>query len=78
MRQTGRETITDVEFSAPSMMCDGCAEKIHEALSAVPGVRKVQTKLWRKRILVRYDSAVIEMQRIKDVLGSAGFPATEV
>jgi copper chaperone CopZ len=60
------------------MMCDGCAEKIRGALSVIPGVREVQTKLWRKRIRVRYDSSMLERQRIKDVLGSAGFPASEV
>ena len=77
MSEAGSQSI-EVEFSAPSMMCDGCAEKIRAALLVTRGVRKVQIKLWRKRIRIRYDSSVLEIQRIKDVLDSAGFPVTEV
>lgn len=39
--------LSEVEFSIPSMVCDGCAEKIRETLAAIPGVRAVKPKLWR-------------------------------
>lgn len=68
----------EVEYSVPSMMCDGCAEKIRIALSAVSGVCNVKTKLWRKRVQVRYDRNTLKEDQIKEALGSAGFVTADL
>jgi copper chaperone CopZ len=70
-------SIAEVEFSVPSMMCDGCAGKIRHALTAVPGVQQVKAKLWRKRVRVRYEPSTIGVEQLKDALVAAGFPAVE-
>lgn len=77
MHRTGTDRITEVDFSIPSMMCDGCAERIRGALTAIPGVREVKTKLWRKRVHIRYEPSRIGTEQIKHALGAAGFAAVE-
>jgi copper chaperone CopZ len=76
-REAGASPVAEVEFSVPSMMCDGCAEKIRGALIAIHGVQKVKAKLWRKSVQVRYQPSEVHKEQIKDALGAAGFPVTE-
>jgi len=75
--EAGTNRVAEVEFSVPSIMCDGCGEKIRGALMAIHGVQKVKAKLWRKRVHVRYQPSEIHKEQIKNALGAAGFPATE-
>lgn len=70
-------TSVEVELSIPSMVCDGCGEKIRQALMAVPGVRGVKANLWRKRIHVRYQPSKVHEAEIKDALCTAGFRVAE-
>lgn len=70
--------ITELELSIPSMMCDGCAEKIQNTLEAISGVRNVKAKLWRKRVRVRYDLSKLTKEQIRDALEAAGFATAEV
>jgi copper chaperone CopZ len=44
---------------------------------AIPGVREVKTRLWRKRVRVRYEPSRISTEQIKHALGAAGFTAVE-
>ena len=69
--------ISEVDFSIPSMVCDGCAEKIREALTAIPGVHAVKLRLWRKRVRVRYEPFRVEETQIKDALDAAGYRAVK-
>jgi copper chaperone CopZ len=68
---------SEAEFSVPSMVCDGCVQKIRHTLEAVPGVEATRVKLWRKRVYVPYRSSVIREAEIKDALSAAGFPVEE-
>ena len=70
-------SLAEVEFSIPSMVCDGCAEKIREALAAIPGVRAVKPKLWRRRVQVRYEPARVGETQIKDALDGGGYCAVQ-
>ena len=69
--------LSEAEFSVPSMVCDGCAQKIRHTLEAVPGVEAAKVKLWRKRVHVRYQPSKIGEAEIKDALSAAGFPVGE-
>ena len=69
--------ISGVDFSIPSMVCDGCAEKIRAALMAMPGVRTVKPRLWRKRVHVRYEPSRVGKTEIKDALDAAGYRAVK-
>lgn len=75
-REAETSPVAEVAFSVPSMMCDGCAEKIRGALMEIPGVRGVDAKLWRKRVHVRYEPSRIGAEQIRHAFSTAGFPAT--
>ena len=70
-------SLASVEFSVPGMVCDGCAERVRGVLTALPGVREVTPKLWRKHVEVRYEPASVQEGQIKAALGAAGFDAAE-
>ena len=75
----GREEVSatgplaDREFLVPNMVCEGCAEKIEGALTSMPGVREVRSKVPQKRIRVRYEPGKVREQQLKDALGNIGF-----
>jgi heavy metal translocating P-type ATPase len=69
--------LAEVEFLVPNMHCEGCAEKISTALTALPGVRAVKPKVPQKHVSVRYEPAKVREQQLKDVVGKAGFTAVE-
>lgn len=70
-----RGPLAEVEFLVPSMVCEGCAEKINVALAPVPGVREVRPKVAQKRVSVRYEPSQVPEERLRETLEKAGFPA---
>lgn len=69
--------LANLELSLPSMVCDGCAERVRTTLATMPGVREVKLSAWRKRVALRYEPAEVGVDRIKAVLSAAGFEAVE-
>lgn len=70
------ETV-DLELCIPNMVCEGCAEKIEDALQALAGVRQVRPDVGRKLIRVSFESNRINAQQLKGALAAAGFTAAE-
>lgn len=79
----GREEIDDasvlaeVELLIPNMVCEGCASKISTALTALPGVREVKSKVAQKHVTVRYEPAKVQEQGLKMAVEKAGFTSVE-
>jgi len=79
----GREEVADagplaeLELLIPNMVCEGCAQKIGTALTALPGVREVKPKVAQKHVSVRYEPAKVEVQVLKEAVEKAGFTAVE-
>ncbi|MBN8804382.1 MAG: heavy-metal-associated domain-containing protein [Sphingopyxis terrae] len=69
---------SEVTFSVTDMMCEGCAEKVQAILSAVEGVQKVKSSVWRKRVRVQFDPDRVESRRLRAELEAGGFAAGEV
>ena len=67
------DRLAEVTVDVPGMVCDGCAERIRGLLVGMPGVAKVQTRLWRKQVYVRFNTARVRAQQITDALAQAGF-----
>jgi len=67
----------ELDVSVPSMVCDGCADKIRTALAAMPGVREVKVGLWRKRVRIRYEPGLLQPAQVTDVILAAGFPVAD-
>ncbi len=69
--------LAEVEFLVPSMVCEGCAEKITGALATLPGVQEVKPKIPQKHVYVRYEPSRVQEQQLRHALGAAGFGAVE-
>lgn len=48
-----------LELLIPNMVCEGCATKIRTALSLLPGVREVKSKVPQKHVYVRYEPSKV-------------------
>jgi len=70
-------TLADIEFVVPTMVCEGCAEKISAALCSIAGVCEVKSKVAEKRVCVRYEPGKVAEQQLKEALGQAGYNTVE-
>lgn len=73
--ESNDQSVTEVEFAVPSMMCDRCAEKIRGVLATMRGIRKVKVGLWRKRVRIQYEPSSLTNDQIRAALQTAGFDA---
>ena len=71
-------TLTEISFKVTNMVCEGCAEKITNALTALPGVKDVKPKLIQKQVQVNYYPDQVKHEELKKVLEKEGFNAVEV
>ena len=71
-------TLTETSFKVTNMVCEGCAEKITNALTALPGVKDVKPKLIQKQVQVNYYPDQVKHEELKKVLEKEGFNAVEV
>ena len=71
-------TLLEISFKVSNMVCEGCAEKITSALTALHGVKEVKPKVMQKQIQVKYYSEQIKQEELKRILEKAGFNAVEV
>lgn len=72
------EKLSQVEFSIPNMMCEGCAETIYSTLNVIPGVKGVKSKVPQKQVLITYETEEVSQQNLKDILQKSGFAALEI
>lgn len=70
--------LAEREFLIPNMVCEGCAEKISTKLKAVPGVQEVKLKVQQKHVYVKFEPTRVPAERLKNIIGKAGFAAIEV
>ncbi len=69
--------LAEVEYLVPKMVCEGCAEKIGDALRAVPGVRDVRAKVQQKHVYVQYEPEKVKEPELKGAIDRTGFTAVE-
>lgn len=69
--------VADVEFRIPEMVCEGCAEKIDAVLHGLAGGRQVRPHVAKKRILVSFEPARVDVQQLRDALATAGYTALD-
>lgn len=69
--------IAEVEFKIPNMVCEGCSDIITGALKDMPGIQEVRSKVFKKQIYIRYESAKIKASQVKSTIEDAGFTAIE-
>lgn len=69
--------LAETELAVPTMVCEGCAGKITEALKDMPRVREIRPKVAQKHAVVRYEPARVSREDLKGALDKAGFKAVE-
>ena len=60
-------------FSAPGIVCGGCASSIQRALGGIPGVQNVQVDIEAKTVTVTHDPAQAPRETLAAALDDAGF-----
>ena len=69
MNETTNKT---TEFTAPEIVCGGCASSIEKALGRVDGISKVAVDVASKKVTVSHGETV-SRRAIADALDRAGF-----
>ena len=66
--------VDQADFFVPTMVCDGCADRMRTVLKRIPGVRQVRPSVWRKRVVIRYEAGQVSEDQLRSALDAAGFP----
>ena len=64
-----------LDLVVQSMHCAGCLRRVERNVGELPGVHAVRANLSTKRVVVRWDPAVLRASKIVDKLASIGFEA---
>jgi copper chaperone len=57
------------------MDCQGCVNKVRNALASIRGVSEVQVSLEDKRVRVRFEAEQTDERKLKKALTRAGYLA---
>lgn len=60
-------------FSAPDIVCDGCAAAIKKAIGKLPGVSQIEVDIAAKTVTVTHETQV-SLETLAAALDRAGFP----
>ena len=63
-------------YRVPKIKCEGCAETITTALSAVAGVSATRVGVAEKEVRIEFDPARVDEAQLSRTLADAGFPPT--
>ncbi|VAX36648.1 Lead, cadmium, zinc and mercury transporting ATPase; Copper-translocating P-type ATPase, partial [hydrothermal vent metagenome] len=70
---TENVSVVETELNAPSMVCEGCAQKITEGFMLLDGVQKVLPDIKEKRVHVLHNPNQITEEQLRDNLKKLGF-----
>lgn len=76
-KNTAKESMAQVQFKVPDMVCMGCAENITTSLSKLDGISNIKPKVAQKQVVVEYDPAKIKGQQVKEALTNLGYTPIE-
>ena len=67
--------MTTAAFRVNGMHCEGCADKVKEALNKVKGVYKVDVKVADHRVVVSFDADKLTADKVAKAITDAGYAA---
>lgn len=59
------------------MMCGGCEQRVHAAVSALDGVSDVVAEHIGDEVEVTFDAALVSLDAIRAAIAAEGFAVTE-
>ena len=72
-----RENIKTAELKIKGMSCAACARKIERNLLALEGVQEAQVNLATDKAVLRYDPALIKLEKLKQAVRDRGYDIVE-
>jgi copper chaperone CopZ len=67
-----------VVLKIPDIFCEHCEYTVKRALTPVPGVQSVLVDIPAKQVIVAYDEALVDLDRIKAILRAEDYPVASV
>ena len=68
-----QKSITFEVIGEHQMACDGCEQRVQNALKTLPGVGKVRANARNQRIDVLFDEAMVDTATVAERLGKVGY-----
>ena len=67
------KTITLEVVGDDRLNCEGCEERVEQALKKVPGINQVRAKSSNQRVQVMFDSSVLDANAITERVATVGY-----
>lgn len=67
------KSITLEVVGADRLNCEGCEERVEQALKKVSGVEQVRAKSSNQQVRVMFDSSVLDAKTIAERIAAAGY-----
>jgi len=71
--ECGEFSLTEMEWSVPSLDDEGCAEELQTVLEEITAVRGVRVNMRQKTVLVGFDADYISTKQLTAAMNRAGF-----
>ena len=65
-------------LNVPDISCGHCQATITNALTPLEGVQTVNVDIPTQKVTVEYDPAIVEIERMKEVLAEEDYPVESV
>jgi len=77
--QSNKSENTDLtEISLPTMQCSMCVANIENSFNNIDGIVKVKVNLQKLNVIVKYNSEIINIQEIEQLISKAGYKANDI
>ena len=70
--------MANVTLSVPGSRASTASTRLTEALTPVPGVRRVQVDIPAKLVQLDYDDAQLSLDQVKEILADEDYPVASV
>ena len=68
--------MSTTKLIVPDVSCEHCERTIRETLSPLPGIAQVTVDLPAKSVIVKYDPALIDIDRMSQSLAEESYPVS--
>jgi copper chaperone len=65
--------MTTTMLKIQGMTCNHCVMRVAKALKAVPGVQDAQVDLTKAEVVVSYDEALVDIDKLSLAVSDAGY-----
>ena len=78
MQSNKSENTNFTEISLPTLQCSMCVANIKNSLNNVDGIARVKVNLQKLNVVVTYNSEIINIEDIEQLISKAGYKANDI